>query len=64
MDTRQLADLMHTNEQIIRAWVRKGNSRLIVSQAAASSHLFGTRSLTGLCPTVANPAKQKNDSAR
>ena len=24
MDTRQLADLLHTNEQIIRAWVRDG----------------------------------------
>lgn len=24
MDTRQLAELIHTNEQIIRAWVRDG----------------------------------------
>jgi len=24
MDTRQLADLLHTNEQIIRGWVREG----------------------------------------
>jgi len=24
MDTRQLADLLHTNEQIVRAWVREG----------------------------------------
>jgi predicted DNA-binding transcriptional regulator AlpA len=24
MDTRQMADLLHTNEQIIRGWVREG----------------------------------------
>lgn len=24
MDTRQLAELLHTNEQIVRAWVREG----------------------------------------
>jgi hypothetical protein len=24
MDTRQLAELLHTNEQIIRGWVREG----------------------------------------
>ncbi len=24
MDTRELAELLHTNEQIIRAWVREG----------------------------------------
>ena len=24
VDTRQLADLLHSNEQIIRAWVREG----------------------------------------
>lgn len=24
MDTRQLAELLHTNEQIIRLWVREG----------------------------------------
>ncbi len=24
MDTKQLAELLHTNEQIIRAWVRDG----------------------------------------
>lgn len=24
MDTKQVADLLHTNEQIIRAWVREG----------------------------------------
>jgi hypothetical protein len=24
MDSRQLADLLHTNEQIIRAWARDG----------------------------------------
>lgn len=25
MDTRDLAELLHTNEQIIRAWVREGS---------------------------------------
>lgn len=24
MDTKQVAELLHTNEQIIRAWVREG----------------------------------------
>jgi excisionase family DNA binding protein len=24
MDTKQLAELLHTNDQIIRAWVREG----------------------------------------
>ncbi len=24
LDTRQLAELLHTNEQIVRAWVREG----------------------------------------
>jgi len=47
LDTHQLAELLNTNEQIIRAWVREGIIPAHRKPGVASSRSFVTRSSTG-----------------
>jgi hypothetical protein len=47
LDTNQLADLLHTSEQIIRAWVREGIIPAHRPPAGASSRSSAMRSSTG-----------------
>lgn len=47
LDTNQLADLLHTNEQIIRAWSVWASSQLTANPAAARSHFSAVCSSTG-----------------
>lgn len=47
MDSRQLAELLNTNEQLVRAWVREGLIPAHRKPGAASSRSCVTRSLSG-----------------
>ncbi len=68
METKDLAELLHTNEQIIRAWVREGTMPPIASPAAASTPSYATKSSTGSSATDTNlrpkAAKQSIGAAR
>ena len=47
MDTKQLAELLNTNEQVVRSWVRERVSRPTAILVDGSSRSCGTRSSTG-----------------